>query len=194
GRPAAGRPAAAGARPGGGGRPAEGTAAPGRRRTRRWRRAGALTGVLDQDRRAAGRIVYGVEQPQRVQQDLREKEVATEYTEHREYEDGRGSAVAKGESSMRRGLFLSAAVVVLCASVAAQNPPAGRGGGPPAPTGPHIYIRAGLKTHGPGQHDYPQFLADWSKVLTERNALVDGSLHFPKASELDGVDVLVMYK
>ena len=37
-------------------------------------------------------------------------------------------------------------------------------GGPPAPTGPHIYIRAGLKSHGPGQHDYPQFLADWSKI------------------------------
>ena len=58
----------------------------------------------------------------------------------------------------------------------------------------HIYLRAGLKTHGPGQHDYPQFLADWSKILTERNAVVDGSLHFPKASELEGVDVMVMYK
>jgi len=98
---------------------------------------------------------------------------------------------------MKRGLFLSIGVAILCATVAAQQqtpPPAGRGGGPPAPTGPHIYIRAGLKTHGPGQHDYPQFLADWSKVLTERNAVVDGSLHFPKASELEGVDVIVMYK
>jgi len=95
---------------------------------------------------------------------------------------------------MRRGLFLSIGVAVLCATVAAQQtPPAGRGG-QPAPTGPHIYIRAGLKTHGPGQHDYPQFLADWSKILTERNAVVDGSLHFPKASELEGVDVMVMYK
>jgi type 1 glutamine amidotransferase len=96
-----------------------------------------------------------------------------------------------------RGLFLSVGVALLCATVGAQQqtPPAGRGGGqPPAPTGPHIYIRAGLKSHGPGQHDYPQFLADWSKVLTERNAVVDGSLHFPKASELEGVDVMVMYK
>jgi type 1 glutamine amidotransferase len=97
-----------------------------------------------------------------------------------------------------RGLFLSVAIALLCATVGAsqapQNPPAGRGGGPPAPTGPHIYIRAGLKSHGPGQHDYPQFLADWSKILTERNAVVDGSLHFPKASELEGVDVMVMYK
>jgi type 1 glutamine amidotransferase len=97
-----------------------------------------------------------------------------------------------------RGLSLSIGVALLCATVAAQqtgqNPPAGRGGGPPAPTGPHIYIRAGLKTHGPGQHDYPQFLADWSKVLTERNASVDGSLHFPKPQELEGIDVIVMYK
>ena len=38
----------------------------------------------------------------------------------------------------------------------------------------HIYLRGGLKSHGPGQHDYPQFLADWSKLLTERGAIVDG--------------------
>jgi type 1 glutamine amidotransferase len=57
-----------------------------------------------------------------------------------------------------------------------------------------IYIRAGLKTHGPGQHDYPQFLADWSKVLTERGAAVDGSLHFPTPAEIANTDVIVMYK
>ncbi len=63
-----------------------------------------------------------------------------------------------------------------------------------APTPMHIYIRAGLKTHGPGQHDYPQFLADWSKILTERGALVDGSLHFPTPAEIAATDVIVMYK
>jgi type 1 glutamine amidotransferase len=57
-----------------------------------------------------------------------------------------------------------------------------------------IYLRAGLKTHAEGQHDYPQFLADWSKLLTDRGAIVDGSLHFPTAQELEGVDVIVMYK
>jgi len=57
-----------------------------------------------------------------------------------------------------------------------------------------VYIRAGLKTHGPGQHDYPQFLADFSKILTERGAIVDGSLHFPTEQELADVDVIVMYK
>jgi type 1 glutamine amidotransferase len=57
-----------------------------------------------------------------------------------------------------------------------------------------VYLRAGLKTHGPGQHDYPQFLADWSKVLQERGAVVDGSLHFPTPQELANVDVMFTYK
>jgi type 1 glutamine amidotransferase len=57
-----------------------------------------------------------------------------------------------------------------------------------------VYIRTGLKSHGPGQHDYPQFLADWSNVLTERGAVVDGGLHFPSAEDLANVDVMVMYK
>ena len=57
-----------------------------------------------------------------------------------------------------------------------------------------IYLRAGLKTHDPGQHDYPQFLADWSKILTERGAVVDGSLHFPTPQELANVDVMFTYK
>jgi type 1 glutamine amidotransferase len=60
--------------------------------------------------------------------------------------------------------------------------------------GMHIYIRAGLKTHLTGQHDYPQFLADWSKLLTDKGAVVDGSFHAPSAQELEGVDVLVIYK
>lgn len=64
-----------------------------------------------------------------------------------------------------------------------------------APSRPlRIYLRAGLKTHGPGQHDYPQFLADWSKILTDRGAIVDGSLHFPTAQELANIDVMVTYK
>ena len=61
-------------------------------------------------------------------------------------------------------------------------------------TGIQIYLRAGLKTHGPGLHDYPQFLADWSKLLTEHGAVVNGSLHAPLAQELEGVSVLVIYK
>jgi trehalose utilization protein len=60
-----------------------------------------------------------------------------------------------------------------------------------------VFIRAGEKTHNPvdnGIHDYPAFLADWSKILLERGARVDGALHFPTADELAGTDVLIIYK
>ena len=58
----------------------------------------------------------------------------------------------------------------------------------------HVYIRSGLKSHGEGAHDYPQFSADWSKLLTDKGALVDGSFHFPSAQEIANTDVMVMYK
>jgi type 1 glutamine amidotransferase len=58
----------------------------------------------------------------------------------------------------------------------------------------HIYIWAGLKSHYAGQHDYPQFLADWSKLLTEHGAIVDGALHAPRAADLANTDVVIIYK
>jgi len=90
---------------------------------------------------------------------------------------------------------LSAALVLSYAPTLAQQ---SAQQGPPLwgqnPNGMHIYLRAGLKTHGPGLHDYPQFLADWSKLLTDHGAVVDGSLHAPSAVELERTDVLVVYK
>ncbi|HET8826218.1 MAG TPA: ThuA domain-containing protein [Terriglobales bacterium] len=62
------------------------------------------------------------------------------------------------------------------------------------PNGMHIYIWAGLKSHLTGQHDYPQFLADWSKLLTEHGAVVDGALHAPSAADLEHTDVVIIYK
>jgi type 1 glutamine amidotransferase len=62
------------------------------------------------------------------------------------------------------------------------------------PNGMRIYIWAGLKSHGVGLHDYPQFLADWSKLLTEHGAVVDGSVHPPSTSDLEHTDVIVIYK
>src|SRR6185437_5053499 len=73
-------------------------------------------------------------------------------------------------------------------SVAAPRPPGQN------PNGMHIYIWAGLKSHLPGQHDYPQFLADWSKLLTEHGAVVDGTLHPPGATDLEHTDVVLIYK
>ena len=75
----------------------------------------------------------------------------------------------------------------------------GAGPQPPRPWGqnPHgmrIYIWAGLKSHYPGQHDYPQFLADWSKLLTENGAVVDGALHAPSSADLEHTDVVLIYK
>ena len=96
---------------------------------------------------------------------------------------------------MKVRLSLLGAAVVLCTSVMAQQPTP-----PPADTAQvqapplRVYIHAGLKTHAEGQHDYPQFLADWSKLLTNRGAIVDGGLHFPSARELAATDVLVIYK
>lgn len=62
------------------------------------------------------------------------------------------------------------------------------------PNGMHIFIWAGLKSHYAGQHDYPQFLADWSKILTEHGAVVDGALHAPAAADLEHIDVVIIYK
>jgi type 1 glutamine amidotransferase len=90
-------------------------------------------------------------------------------------------------------------VVSLALLGTAQPPPAGRPQGDPRPPGQnangmHIFLWAGLKSHNAGQHDYPQFLADWSKLLTERGAVVDGALHAPSAADLEHTDVVVIYK
>jgi type 1 glutamine amidotransferase len=58
----------------------------------------------------------------------------------------------------------------------------------------HIYLWSGLKSHGVGQHDYPQFLADWSKILTEHGAVVDGAFHPPGIADLEHADVVIIYK
>jgi hypothetical protein len=82
--------------------------------------------------------------------------------------------------------------LALAAGLGGEQTPVPAAPGPDALRPIHVYIRAGLKSHGEGLHDYPQFLGDWSKVLTEHGALVDGGLHFPDARELSDVDVLVM--
>jgi type 1 glutamine amidotransferase len=85
------------------------------------------------------------------------------------------------------GLLLAAAAL----SAQAPNPPNIPGQNR---DGMRVYLWGGLKTHNIGQHDYPQFLADWSKLLTEKGAVVDGSLHPPTAADLERIDVLVINK
>ncbi|MEI2725123.1 MAG: PVC-type heme-binding CxxCH protein [Verrucomicrobiota bacterium] len=56
-----------------------------------------------------------------------------------------------------------------------------------------VFIRGGVKTHGPNQHDHPRYLAEWTKLLTERGMKVQGDLDFPEAEQLEKTDVLVIY-
>jgi type 1 glutamine amidotransferase len=101
---------------------------------------------------------------------------------------------------VRRALLLGAASLLFLAGPVQQYARAQAGSAAPPrapgqnPNGMHVYIWAGLKSHLPGQHDYPQFLADWSKLLTEHGAVVDGALHPPSSADLEHTDVVVIYK
>ena len=61
-------------------------------------------------------------------------------------------------------------------------------------TGMKVFLWSGLKSHGDGQHDYPQLLSDFSKLLTEHGAVVEGGFHPPSADELSRADVVIVYK
>src|SRR5690349_17290836 len=85
----------------------------------------------------------------------------------------------------------SLAVLLLTTTAGAQGVPRPQGQNP---NGMRVFIWAGLKSHGPGMHDYPQFLADWSKLLTQHGAVVNGALHTPTSADLEHADVVVIYK
>jgi type 1 glutamine amidotransferase len=100
----------------------------------------------------------------------------------------------------RAALLLLLGGALLLAQPPQPNPTGARQPGaaplPPGqnPNGLRLFIWAGLKSHSAGQHDYPQFLADWSKLLTERGAVVNGALRAPSAADLERADVVVIYK
>jgi type 1 glutamine amidotransferase len=56
-----------------------------------------------------------------------------------------------------------------------------------------VYIRSGPKSHGPGAHDHPRFLADWVPFLNSRGAVASGGNTFPTAAQLAATDVLVIH-
>jgi len=63
----------------------------------------------------------------------------------------------------------------------------------PAEPALHVFLRGGPKTHGPNQHEHEKWVGEWSKLLAQRGAAVEGALRFPTAEELARTDVLVMY-
>ncbi len=56
-----------------------------------------------------------------------------------------------------------------------------------------VFIRSGPKSHGPGQHDHPRFLADWVPLLNSRGAVATGGDKFPTAEQLAATDVLIIH-
>lgn len=56
-----------------------------------------------------------------------------------------------------------------------------------------VFIRSGPKTHGPGAHDHPRFLAEWAPLLNARGAVASGGNTFPTAEQLAATDVLVLH-
>lgn len=56
-----------------------------------------------------------------------------------------------------------------------------------------VFIRAGVKTHGPGQHDHPRFLGEYTQLLGKRGIQVDGAIEFPSAAQLEKTDVVIIF-
>jgi putative membrane-bound dehydrogenase-like protein len=56
-----------------------------------------------------------------------------------------------------------------------------------------VFIRSGPKTHGPGQHDHPRWIREWTALLNERGARATGGDAFPTAEQLAATDVLILH-
>lgn len=56
-----------------------------------------------------------------------------------------------------------------------------------------VFLRGGVKTHGPGQHDHPRFLGEYTQLLGQRGIQVDGAMEFPTAAQLEKTDVVVIF-
>lgn len=88
---------------------------------------------------------------------------------------------------MKRLLFLALAFAL---SLSAHVFPARAASGE-APL--RVFIRSGPKSHGPGAHDHPKFLAEWVPLLNGRGAQATGADRFPTAAELAATDVLILH-
>ena len=62
---------------------------------------------------------------------------------------------------------------------------------PPIPL--RVFIRGGVKTHGPNAHEHERFLNDWKVLLAERGMKTDGALDWPTAEQFKNTDVIICY-
>ena len=95
------------------------------------------------------------------------------------------SAFASLRSLLRSSTRFAVLAVSLCSAVL----PHSSFGADPL----RVFIRAGKKSHGPGAHDFPQFLAEWKPMLEERGAACEGGLEFPTAEQFANTDVLILH-
>ncbi len=56
-----------------------------------------------------------------------------------------------------------------------------------------VFLRSGPKSHGPGAHDYPRFLAEWVPLLNARGAKATGANAFPTVAQFAETDVLILH-
>lgn len=56
-----------------------------------------------------------------------------------------------------------------------------------------VFIRGGVKSHGPNAHEHERFLHDWKKLLSERGMMADGAMDWPDEAQFAATDVVVLY-
>src|SRR5262249_46812478 len=67
---------------------------------------------------------------------------------------------------------------------------------PVAPIKPiHVLLVAGKKDHGPGEHDYPAWLATWSQLVSAvPGVTVSTAMEWPTTDQLQAADTIVFYQ
>ncbi len=59
----------------------------------------------------------------------------------------------------------------------------------------NVLLVAGAKDHGPGEHDYPAWLREWSKLLeAAENVTVVTAMEWPTAEQLHAADTILFYQ
>jgi len=59
----------------------------------------------------------------------------------------------------------------------------------------HILLVAGVKDHGPGEHDYPEWLRVWSELLRGAEGVtIETAMEWPTAEQFADADTVVFYQ